>query len=58
MSKSKKHVEWCLRKAEKELREKNDHKGLVKIKQDVNHKPFLSKYAKRLTSPMQQNHQQ
>lgn len=35
MSKVKKHVDWCLRKADKELKEKKDHKGLIKIKPDL-----------------------
>lgn len=28
-------VAWCLRKAEKELKESNKHRGLVKIKSDI-----------------------
>ncbi len=31
MSLAKNKVEWCLRKAEKELKEKKKHRGLVKI---------------------------
>ena len=31
MSHAKNKVEWCLRKAEKELNKSNTHKGLVKI---------------------------
>lgn len=34
MSKAKKHVKWCLRKAQKELKETNDHKGLVRVAPD------------------------
>jgi len=30
MSQAKKHVEWCLQKAEKEMKEEGDHKGLIK----------------------------
>lgn len=29
-------IDWCLKKAEKELKESGKHKGLVKIKPDVN----------------------
>ena len=31
MSHAKNKVEWCLRKAEKELNKSNTHKGLIKI---------------------------
>lgn len=34
MSRSEKHVDWCLRKAQKELKETGDHKGLVRIAPD------------------------
>jgi len=34
MSKAEKHIEWCLRKAQKELKETNDHKGLVRVTPD------------------------
>jgi len=34
MSKPEKHVEWCLRKAQKELKETGDHKGLVRVSPD------------------------
>tara|TARA_Y100000310_G_C20691075_1_gene822245 strand:+ start:4055 stop:4546 length:492 start_codon:yes stop_codon:yes gene_type:complete len=33
-TKVKKHVDWCLRKAKKEMDEGKDHKGLVKISPD------------------------
>ncbi len=28
-------VEWCLRKAEKEMKEEGKHRGLVKIAPDI-----------------------
>lgn len=34
MSKAKKHVEWCIRKAKKELEKDGKHRGLVKIEPD------------------------
>ncbi|MBT3464340.1 HEPN domain-containing protein [archaeon] len=36
MKQTKKHVDWCLKKAEKELEKSNKHRGLVKIKPNVN----------------------
>lgn len=35
MSQVKNKVEWCLRKAEKELKEGGRHRGLVKLKPDM-----------------------
>lgn len=35
MSHAKNKVEWCLRKAENELKESKKHRGLVRIKPDV-----------------------
>jgi len=35
MSHAKNKVEWCLRKAEKELKEGKKHRGLVKIEPDL-----------------------
>lgn len=35
MSHAKNKVEWCLRKAEKELKESDKHRGLIKINSDV-----------------------
>src|SRR3989344_3684999 len=35
MSHAKNKVEWCLRKAEKELKESDKHRGLLKIKPDI-----------------------
>lgn len=34
MSHSENKVDWCLKKAEKELQEGDKHRGLVKIKSD------------------------
>jgi len=34
-SEAHKHVEWCLKKAEKELKEGKDHKGLLKVDSDM-----------------------
>lgn len=34
MSHAKNKVEWCIRKAEKELKESEKHRGLVKVKPD------------------------
>jgi|SRR3989344_1368101 len=34
MSHAKNKVEWCLRKAEKELKDSNKHRGLIKTKED------------------------
>ena len=36
MSKAKSKVEWCLRKAEKELKESGSHRGLVESEPDFN----------------------
>src|SRR3989344_3008083 len=36
MTHSKNKIEWCLKKAEKELKEKGKHRGLIKIKPDLN----------------------
>ena len=36
MSQAKNKVKWCLNKAEKELKEGDKHRGLIKIKPDVN----------------------
>ena len=33
-SKEKKHVDWCLRKAQNEIEEGKEHKGLVKVNPD------------------------
>jgi uncharacterized protein (UPF0332 family) len=35
MSHTKNKVEWCLRKAERELKESYKHRGLVKVKPDL-----------------------
>jgi uncharacterized protein (UPF0332 family) len=35
MSHAKNKVEWCLKKAEKEMEEKGSHRGLLKIKSSV-----------------------
>ena len=35
MSHAKNKVDWCLKKAERELKESDEHKGLVKINPDV-----------------------
>jgi len=35
MSHAKNKVEWCLKKAEKELKESDKHRGLLKIKPDI-----------------------
>ena len=35
MSHAKNKVEWCLRKAENELKDSKKHRGLVKIKPDM-----------------------
>lgn len=35
MSQLKNKVDWCLEKAEKELAEKNKHRGLIRIKSDI-----------------------
>lgn len=35
MSHAKNKVEWCLKKAERELKESGKHRGLVKIKPDL-----------------------
>ena len=35
MSHAKNKVKWCLKKAEKELEKEEKHRGLVKIKADV-----------------------
>ena len=44
MSHAKNKVEWCLRKAENELKESKKHRGLVIIKPDVKKaKEFISK---------------
>ena len=44
MSHAKNKVEWCLRKAENELKESKKHRGLVRIKPDVKKaKEFISK---------------
>jgi hypothetical protein len=34
MSHAKNKVEWCLKKAEKELKEEGKHKGLIKTRPD------------------------
>lgn len=36
MSHAENKVEWCLKKAEKELKEIGKHRGLIKIKPDLN----------------------
>jgi len=36
MTHSKSKVDWCLKKAEKELKETGKHRGLIKIKPDLN----------------------
>lgn len=36
MSHAENKVEWCLKKAEKELKETGKHRGLIKIKPDLN----------------------
>jgi len=36
MSHSENKVDWCIRKAEKELKESKKHRGLLKIKPDLN----------------------
>jgi len=41
MSQAKKHVEWCLRKAESEMKG-GDHKGL--IKRTLNNSLFLMSF--------------
>jgi len=44
MSHAKNKVEWCLRKAENELKDSKKHRGLVKIKPDMKKaKEFISK---------------
>ena len=44
MSHAKNKVEWCLRKAENELKESKKHRGLVRIKPDVKKaKEFINK---------------
>ena len=44
MSHAKNKVEWCLRKAEKELKESDKHRGLVKVKPSVKEaKSFINK---------------
>lgn len=35
MSQAKNKVEWCLRKAEKELKGSSTHRGLIRIKPDI-----------------------
>ena len=35
MSQSSNHVEWCLKKAEKEIEEGKKHRGLIKIEADL-----------------------
>ncbi len=35
MTHSKNKVDWCLKKAEKELKENSKHRGLIKIKPDL-----------------------
>jgi len=35
MSHAKNRVKWCLKKAEKELEESEKHRGLVKVKPDL-----------------------
>ena len=36
MSHAKNKVKWCLRKAEKELKEGDTHRGVVKVKPNLN----------------------
>lgn len=36
MSQALKHINWCLKKAEKELKEGKKHRGLIQINPDVN----------------------
>lgn len=36
MTHAKNKVDWCLKKAERELKEQEKHRGLVKIKPDIN----------------------
>jgi|TARA_B100001971_G_C18124152_1_gene501099 uncharacterized protein (UPF0332 family) len=44
MSHAKNKVEWCLRKAEKELNESDRHRGLVHVKPDIDKaKNFIAK---------------
>ena len=44
MSHAKNKVEWCLRKAENELKESKNHRGLARIKPDLKKaKEFISK---------------
>lgn len=44
MTHAKNKVEWCLRKAEKELKKTEKHKGLIKIKPDLNKaRDFIAK---------------
>ena len=44
MSHAKNKVEWCLKKAENELKESGKHRGLIKIKPDLNKaKDYVSK---------------
>lgn len=44
MSQASNKVEWCLRKAEKELKEGGKHRGIVKVKPDIEKaKSFINK---------------
>src|SRR3989338_4014102 len=36
MSHAENKIDWCLKKAEKELKEMGKHRGLIKIKSDLN----------------------
>ena len=47
MSHAKNKLEWCLRKAEKELKESDKHRGLVKINPDVGQAMRYLKKAQR-----------
>lgn len=44
MSHAKNKVEWCIRKAEKELKESGKHRGLIRIKPDkIKAKNYITK---------------
>ena len=47
MSHAKNKLEWCLRKAEKELKESDKHRGLVKINPDIGQAMEYLKKAQR-----------
>jgi len=47
MNHVKNKVEWCLRKAEKELKESDKHRGLVKIDPDIKQAENYIKKAQR-----------